>query len=326
LGRKLQYAAAITAAVVAAVYLHNSSLLVGHQAGKPTLLAHRGIAQRFDERGVTNDTCTAAQMLPPTHGYLENTIPSIRAGFDAGADIVELDVHPTTDGKFAVFHDWTLDCRTEGNGVTREQSMEKLKQLDIGYGYTADGGKTFPFRGKGVGMMPSLDEVLAAFPDKRLLINVKSRDASEGEKLAAVLNRLPPSRRRQIMAYGGDEPIETLRLQTPGIRTISRAAIKACLIRYIGYGWTGVVPRACHDAMILVPINVAPWLWGWPNRFINRMASAGSEVFVLGPYRGGEFSSGIDTAEMFGRLPDNYAGGIWTNEIETIARLAAGRK
>jgi glycerophosphoryl diester phosphodiesterase len=175
-------------------------------------------------------------------------------------------------------------------------------------------------------MMPSLDEVLVAFPDKRLLINVKSRDASEGEKLAAVLNRLPPSRRRLIMAYGGNEPIETLRRRSVEIRTLSRETLKACLIRYIGFGWTGIVPQACRHAMILVPINVAPWLWGWPDRFINRMASVESEVFVLGPYRGGEFSTGIDTAEMFGRLPDNYAGGIWTNEIEAIARLAAGRK
>src|SRR5207248_7119045 len=145
------------------------------------------------------------------------TIRSMRASFDAGADVVELDVHPTTDGEFAVFHDWTLDCRTDGQGVTREQSMAKLKMLDIGYGYTADGGKTFPFRGKGIGMMPTLTEVLAAFPEQRLLINVKSRDPSEGDKLAAVLNKLPAARRAQIMVYGGDEPVEVVRQQTPEI-------------------------------------------------------------------------------------------------------------
>ena len=38
----------------------------------------------------------------------------MRAAFDSGADVVELDVHLTPDGKFAVFHDWTLDCRTDG--------------------------------------------------------------------------------------------------------------------------------------------------------------------------------------------------------------------
>jgi glycerophosphoryl diester phosphodiesterase len=286
------------------------------------LLAHRGIAQRFDERNVKNDTCTAALMLPPTHDYLENTIRSMRAGFDAGADMVEIDVHPTTDGEFAVFHDWTLDCRTEGHGVTREHAMAELKRLDIGYGYTSDGGKSFPFRGKGTGLMPTLAEVLAAFPDKRLLINVKSRDPSEGEKLATVLNGLAAARRWQIIVYGGDEPIEIVSRLSPEIRTMSRASIKSCLIRYIGYGWIGIVPRACRNSMVLVPINVGPWLWGWPDRFLDRMEAANSEVFVLGPYHGGEFSTGIDTAELYERLPTNYSGGIWTNEIETIARLA----
>jgi glycerophosphoryl diester phosphodiesterase len=200
--------------------------------------------------------------------------------------------------------------------------MATLKRLDIGYGYTADAGKTFPFRGKGVGAMPTLGEVLAAFPGKRLLINVKSRDPSEGEKLASALGLLPPDRRRQIMVYGGDEPIETLRSRAPHIQTMSRASIKACLLRYIAYGWTGLVPDACHDALILVPINVAPWLWGWPDRFLNRMSGAGSAVFVLGPYDGG-FSTGIDTRELVDRLPANYSGGIWTNEIENLAKLLA---
>ena len=164
MGRKLKYAAAVSAVLVAGVYLNNTSLLAQHHGARPVLLAHRGIAQRFDEHGLTNNTCTATRILPPTHDYLENTIRSMQAGFNAGADIVELDVHPTTDGQFAVFHDWTLDCRTDGHGVTREQTMASLKRLDIGYGYTADGGRTFPFRGKGVGLMPTLGEVLSAFP------------------------------------------------------------------------------------------------------------------------------------------------------------------
>ncbi|PDT89123.1 glycerophosphodiester phosphodiesterase [Bradyrhizobium sp. Y36] len=326
MGRKLRLAAAITIAVAAGIYINNTSLLAPYQNGKPVLLAHRGKAQRFDERDLKNDTCTAARMLPPTHDYLENTLRSMRASFEAGADVVELDVHPTTDGEFAVFHDWTVDCRTDGRGVTREQSMAKLKMLDIGYGYTADGGETFPFRGKAVGMMPTLSEVFATFPDKKLLINVKSRDAGEGEKLAAVLNALPAARRRTIMVYGGDEPIDTIRRLAPDVRTISRAAIRSCLIRYIGYGWTGLTPSACNNAMVLVPINVAPWLWGWPDRFLNRMTGANSAVFVLGPYSGGEFSTGIDTPDAFARLPQGYSGGIWTNEIEAIAKIAGKGK
>ena len=123
---------------------------------------------------------------------------------------MEFDVHPTTDGRFVVFHDWTLDCRTNGKGVTREHDLAALKALDIGYGYTADGGKTFPFRGKGIGLMPTLDEVLARFPDRRFLINIKSDDVSEGERLAAAVGSMG----RRVLAMrppemGPRDPQET---------------------------------------------------------------------------------------------------------------------
>jgi glycerophosphoryl diester phosphodiesterase len=303
----------------AVIYLNNTNVLAPALSGKPVFLAHRGIAQQFDTTGLTNEACTASCMLPPTHEYIENTIASMRASFAGGADIVEFDVHPTTDGQFAVFHDWTLDCRTHGHGVTREQSMAYLKTLDIAYGYTANGGNTFPFRGKGVGLMPSMDEVLRTFPQRSFLINVKSNDSTEGEKLAAVLNHLTPERRRSLMVYGGDKPTATLSALVPDVKTMSRSSLKACLLRYIAYGWTGAAPEACRSMVVFVPINAAPWLWGWPNRFLDRMASVRSAVFVVGPYNGGEFSTGMDSAENVARLPKGYSGGVLTNEIETVA-------
>ena len=63
-----------------------------------------------------------------------------------------------------------------------------------------DGGKTYPFRGKGVGLLPSLDEVLAAFPGKRLLINIKSYDPTEGAKLAERLQSVAPDDGARLMA------------------------------------------------------------------------------------------------------------------------------
>lgn len=308
------------------VFFNNTSLLAPQRSGKPVLLAHRGIAQRFDPVGVTNDTCTASRMQPPTHGYLENTIASMLASFVAGADIVELDVHPTTDGHFAVFHDWTLDCRTDGHGVTREQSMSFLRTLDIGYGYTADSGKTYPFRGTGVGLMPSLAEVLETFPDRLFLINVKSNVPVEGLKLGAFLNDLPPARRATLMVYGGDRPIAALRSLVPGLKTMSRTSLKGCLLRYIAYGWTGAMPDECYSRPVFVPINVAPWLWGWPNRFLDRVNSVGGIVFVVGPYHGGDFSTGMDNIEDLSRLPEGYDGGVLTNEIEMVASWLRSRE
>jgi len=182
----------------------------------------------YTGEGLERDTCTADRIFPPEHGYIENTLDSMAAAFNLGADVIEFDIHPTTDGQFAVFHDWTLDCRTNGKGVTREHTMAYLKTLDIGHGYTADGGKTFPFRGQFVGAMPTLDEVLARFPDKRFLINIKSRDPHEGRMLAARLKQLPDAQQALLMSYGGDESEDALAREVPHMRTMADVSPVSC--------------------------------------------------------------------------------------------------
>lgn len=309
--------------MAAGLFLANSSQLASPPEGGPTLLAHRGLHQTFPSDGLENDTCTATRIHPPAHRYLENTLASMRAAFDAGAKIVEFDIHPTTDGHFAVFHDWTVDCRTEGTGVTREKSLAELQALDIGYGYTADGGRTFPFRGKGVGLVPTLDDVFRTFPDERFLINVKSRDPDEGRKLAERLGKLTERERGRLTVYGHDTPLSALRKELPDIRIISYGTLTSCLLRYLGVGWSGYVPVACRNTTVLVPVNYALLLWGWPNRFLSRMQSIGTDVYVVGPYAGRGFSTGIDTPEDLARLPAGYSGGIWTNRIDLIAPLVS---
>jgi glycerophosphoryl diester phosphodiesterase len=299
------------------VYFNNASWLATPPAHGPLLLAHRGMSQTFDLAGIGNDTDTSKRIHPPEHPYLENTIASMEAAFARGADVVEFDIHPTTDGHFAVFHDWILDYRTDGKGVTREHSLEELQRLDIGYGYSADGGKTFPFRGKGIGLIPSLDEVLAKFPDKSFLIHIKGNDPEEGRKLAATLKALPESSQSLLAVYGGDRPIGTLRQELPELRTMSMATLKKGLLSYFAIGWTGYVPESCRGTQIHIPEKYAPFAWGWPNRFLSRMEKAGTRVILVAGE--GDFSAGFDQVEDLKRLPEDYRGGIWTNRIDRIA-------
>jgi glycerophosphoryl diester phosphodiesterase len=316
---RIRIALFVLLVIAAAIYLLNTSWLAPAQNGRPVLLAHRGVHQTFHREGLTAESCTAIMIHPPNHDFIENTLPSMRAAFDAGADIVELDIHPTRDGHFAVFHDWTLDCRTDGKGVTREHTLAELKALDVGYGYTADGGKTFPLRGKGLGLMPSLDEVLAAFPDKGLLIHIKSNDPAEGEKLAERLKQLPPELRDTIAVYGGERPVAVVRERLPQMKTMSKQQEIRCLGRYLALGWSGHVPSSCARNLLLIPQNYAWLLWGWPDRFLARMRSVSAVAVLAGPYEAGEFSTGIDTVEDFARTPQRSTLGIWTNRIESIA-------
>ena len=179
----------VFALVVAWFTLSNASWLAPDPVGKRILVAHRGVSQLFDHTGVGRDTCTATRIRAPEHDYIENSLPSIRAAIGRDANMVELDVAPTRDGQLAVFHDWTLDCRTDGKGPIRDASMDELRKLDIGYGYTADGGQSFPLRGKGVGMMPDFDEVLGQLGHLSLLINFKSPDPKEAGMVLAAFAR-----------------------------------------------------------------------------------------------------------------------------------------
>lgn len=103
---------------VGAVYLMNASWLAPESEGTVFVVAHRGVPHNYDRTNLGNFDCTATRIFPPTHEFIENTIPSVGAAFAAGADGVETDIHSTTDDDFAVFHDYTLDCRTDGSGVT----------------------------------------------------------------------------------------------------------------------------------------------------------------------------------------------------------------
>ena len=318
---KIRYwAAGVTAAAIAGLWAINASSLAPAPHGPPRLLAHRGIYQRYDRTGVDNQTCTASRILPPTNDFLENTLPSIRASFDAGADVVEIDVHPTTDDQFVVFHDWTLDCRTDGHGTTRQHSLAELKALDIGYGYTADGGKTFPFRGRFKGQMPSLGEVLEAFPDKYFLINIKSNDPAEADALVAYLERnglMSP----RLSAYGGAKPVARLASIAAGMRPFSKDTIKACGIRYLAFGWMGIMPKACRNTTIVIPQDMTWMAWGYPNRLQRRFASAGSYIYLVGAQKNANGLQGINSPEALQDVPASWEMGIWTDDIAVIAPL-----
>lgn len=299
------------------LFFNNSSHLTKVRQDDPFLLAHSGIPQTFSLVGIESDTCTAERIDDPNHPYLENTISSMSAAFDAGADMVELDIKLTKDNQFAVFHDWTLDCRTDATGMVSDYTMDELRKMDIGYGYTADEGKTHPFLGKGIGLMPSLDEVLNHFPDKQFLIHIKSDDSKEGDLLADFLSNFSSSRLSQLTVYGGDQPIASLSNRMPDLRVMSMNTLKSCLISYEGLGWTGYMPDACKNTEIHIPETYAPWIWGWPNKLLNRMDAVDTRVILVAG--DGNWSEGFDSVNDLNRLPKDYSGGIWTNRIDLIA-------
>jgi glycerophosphoryl diester phosphodiesterase len=108
-------------------------------------------------------------------------MPAFELAVRQGADAIELDVRLTTDGVPVVLHDATLDRTTDRRGSLGALSLGGLRDVDAGARFSLDGGRTYPFRGSGV-QVPTLTEVLRAFPLMPFLIEIKEAPAQEAVK------------------------------------------------------------------------------------------------------------------------------------------------
>lgn len=102
----------------------------------------------------------------------ENTLAAFHTGLAYGADVLELDVHLSNDGRLVVIHDPAVDRTTDGSGIVADLSLAQLKALDA----------AARFKGPSVGPqeIPTLEDVLEllATPDNAragLQVEIKLR-------------------------------------------------------------------------------------------------------------------------------------------------------
>jgi len=170
----------------------------------------------------------------------ENTIESFLEGVAAGADRLELDVHASADGHIVVFHDEMLARTTGASGFLRERTLSELKQLDAGFHFEDDAGR-FPFRGKGI-RIPTLAEVLEAFPDVPLNVEIKYDDGATVEAFFDVLDR-HGARDRVLVAAFEDDIIKRLRSVAPAaVTSLSAEEVADFVGRCMSKCFDGYVP------------------------------------------------------------------------------------
>jgi glycerophosphoryl diester phosphodiesterase len=87
-----------------------------------------------------------------------------------GYRYLETDLRLTADGVLVCFHDDEVDRTTNGSGPVSDYSFPDLSELDAGYRHRSDAGHSF--RKTGV-TVPSLEEVVKAFPDVSLVVDLK---------------------------------------------------------------------------------------------------------------------------------------------------------
>ncbi|WP_105316716.1 glycerophosphodiester phosphodiesterase [Thermus tenuipuniceus] len=120
--------------------------------------------------------------------YVENTLEAFRQALEAGLDGFELDVHLTRDGVLVVHHDFTLG----GIPISGVSSRELPAYV------------------------PTLEEVLRAFPEAWINVELKSlppeTDGRE-EALARLLARYPSDR----IWVSSFDPLALVRLKRLGV-------------------------------------------------------------------------------------------------------------
>ena len=116
----------------------------------------------------------------------ENTLAAFEVAWELGYRYFETDVHLTRDGVLVAFHDERLDRVSDGRGAIAELNIADVLAADAGYTFSPDGGRTFPFRGRGI-RVPLMSEILETWPAAR--INVDPKADACVEPLAALLHK-----------------------------------------------------------------------------------------------------------------------------------------
>jgi glycerophosphoryl diester phosphodiesterase len=188
---------------------------------EPRLFAHRGASARAPE----------------------NTLEAFRLAREQGVTYLELDVHLCVDSELVVIHDSSVSRTTGRRGRVENMSLAEIRKLDAGFKFTMDHGRTFPYRGKGL-RVPTLSEVLEAFPSMGLTVEIKPTRPGIAEALARTLQS-HRAEERVVVASHEHELLSSFRAIAPSVPTsFSKDEVRDFLLRLRGGTMDGYRPPA----------------------------------------------------------------------------------
>jgi len=156
----------------------------------------------FFSGGVLNMAHRGGKKLRPEH-----TLEAYQHAVDVGADVLELDLWATSDGVIVALHDETVDRTTDGAGHINTLTFEALRKLDAGYAWSADGGQTHPWRGKGL-VVPTLEEILAAHPQACFTVEFKQHTPSIVADVMAIFDEAGATARGVFSSFDDSVLVE----------------------------------------------------------------------------------------------------------------------
>lgn len=251
------------------------------------LISHKGLHN--EECLEAGKLCRADCLTWTGAETLENTIPAIRRAFAMGADRVEIDLRVTKEGEIVLYHDNELSCRTEGKGQVRHHTVKELKKLDVAHNLKFLNREDNPLKGQGIGLIPTLKEVLEAFPHKKFFLNPKDTTLVFRNRLNEVIEEVCVKKKKcspsDFSMWGAWVSWDSLKNKFPdfGPRFANAYAGNSCELMYKMWAWAGIFPEQCKDlVMVYSWERINTWnTWGWPTQLVRRFHKHGSKVYVI---------------------------------------------
>ena len=142
----------------------------------------------------------------------ENSLQGFREAIALGVDIVELDVHLSSDGEVIVMHDPTLERTTHSTGLVSGTTAAELRTIRL-----RDSDET----------IPTLDAALAIFAEARVELFIEVKTDALGRaypdlerKILAAVARHRMTERAAIVSFV-PEILETARAIEPRIQVLA---------------------------------------------------------------------------------------------------------
>jgi glycerophosphoryl diester phosphodiesterase len=232
----------------------------------------------------------------------ENTMPSFRRALELGVDVIETDVHATRDGHIVVSHD---DDGMRAAGVRRwirDCTLAEVQSWDAAATFAdAHGQQTYLGHGLHI---PTLAEVLEAFPDTRFNIDIKQPAPSIVGDVVALLRSHRAEQRTTLASFSDETMGEVLASDFGGQTVLARNEVVAVAL---------LPPRLLRrrrlaGRAIQLPLRAGPLEFS-SRSFIERCHRLGLRV---------DFWT-VNDPDVAGTLLGRGADGIMTDDPAGIA-------
>lgn len=241
-------------------------------------------------------------------GYApEHTITSYQMGEKMHGDYIEIDLQMTKDGQLIAMHDEKLDRTTDGTGLVKDYTLDKIKRLDAGSWFN----EAYPQYAKPeyVGLqVPTLEEIFLKFgKNASYYIETKSPNIypKMEEELLRLVNKYSINKKKLLVQSFSPDSLKIMNELDPSLK----------LIQLLSYKGNAVITDDEITKIKEYAIGIGPNHTYLNKEYIQKVVNRGLEIH---PYT-------VNFKERMLQLIDWGVTGMFTNFPDLLNQVKKGK-